>query len=108
MLGSLEFEPMRERPLASRGGTTRSRPKEEKPAAMVWLARGRIPDLELGSMRNPRREPVLVATLSALALALRLYRLDWGLPGVFEEAVPFWRAWGIWGWGPGRHFDLNP
>src|SRR5262249_16568353 len=99
---------MRGQPLISRDGTTRSRPKEEESALRVWLARGRILDLELGSMRNPPREPVLVATLAGFALALRLYRLDWGLPGIFEEAVPFWRAWDIWGWAPTRHFDLDP
>lgn len=67
-----------------------------------------IPSFWLDSMKKSSRDPFLVATLAAFALALRLYRLDWGLPGIFEEAVPFWRAWDIWGWGHGRHFDLNP
>src|SRR5262249_46936272 len=59
-------------------------------------------------MKRRFREPILIAALAAFALALRLYRLDWGLPGIFEEATPFWKAWDIWGWGPSRHFDLNP
>lgn len=46
--------------------------------------------------------------LALLALALRLYGIQSGLPEVFEEAYPFKTAWTMWGFGPGRHFDLNP
>ena len=55
-----------------------------------------------------RWEGVALAGAVVLALVVRAPLLFWGLPGVFEEAIPFWRAWDLWGWGPFRHFDLNP
>jgi len=48
------------------------------------------------------------AALVLLALALRLYGIQAGLPQVYEEAYPFKMAWPMWGWGPGRGLDLNP
>jgi hypothetical protein len=53
-------------------------------------------------------EGAALAGALVLALAVRVPLLFWGLPGIFEEAIPFWRAWDLWGWGPFRHFDLNP
>jgi 4-amino-4-deoxy-L-arabinose transferase-like glycosyltransferase len=44
----------------------------------------------------------------AVALALRLHGMDWGLPLVYEEAYPFKKAWDMWGWGADAGFDLNP
>ena len=46
--------------------------------------------------------------LVAIAAALRLYGISWGLPEVYEEAAPFHEAWNMWGWGPHQNFDLNP
>ncbi len=57
---------------------------------------------------NRRWERAVLAGAVVLALAVRIPLLSWGLPGVFEEAIPFWRAWDLWGWGPFRHFDPNP
>src|SRR5262245_28201214 len=51
---------------------------------------------------------ILPLAIAVLALGLRLYRIGWGLPSVFEEATPLKRAWDMWGFGPTRSFDLNP
>jgi 4-amino-4-deoxy-L-arabinose transferase-like glycosyltransferase len=50
----------------------------------------------------------VAAGVVLLAFGLRLYRIDWGLPQVYEEAYPFKKAWPMWGWEPGTRFDLNP
>jgi len=50
----------------------------------------------------------IIGLLATLALAIRLYGIGWGLPEGYEEAIPFKRAWEMWGWAPGRHLDLNP
>jgi 4-amino-4-deoxy-L-arabinose transferase-like glycosyltransferase len=55
-----------------------------------------------------KRDTWVVAGVVLLALGLRLYRIDWGLPQVYEEAYPFKKAWPMWGWEPGTRFDLNP
>ncbi len=57
------------------------------------------------SRRLERVVPVLIALL---ALAIRLHRIDWGLPSVYEEAVPLKKAWDMWGFGPMGEFSLNP
>ena len=49
----------------------------------------------------------VLAAVAAVALALRLWNLGWGLPDLYEEATPLFRAWGFWHWG-GQGFDLNP
>ncbi len=46
--------------------------------------------------------------LVALAAALRLYGIEWGLPEAYEEAAPLHKAWNMWGWGPAKSLDLNP
>lgn len=51
---------------------------------------------------------MIMLALIALAAALRLYGIGWGLPEVYEEAAPFHKAWNMWGWGPHKKFDLNP
>jgi hypothetical protein len=64
-------------------------------------------------VESPREVAVLVAIV-VLALALRLDRIGWSLPSVYEEATPFkkaWDMWGLgslWGFGPLRGFDPNP
>ncbi|MCK5613107.1 hypothetical protein KAR91_65140, partial [Candidatus Pacearchaeota archaeon] len=52
-------------------------------------------------------------TITALALVfiatvLRIYGIDWGLPQVYEEATPLYKAWEMWGWGARDSLDLNP
>jgi 4-amino-4-deoxy-L-arabinose transferase-like glycosyltransferase len=62
-------------------------------------------------MKNKRRQAAMTITLLgiiALAAALRLYGVSWGLPDVFEEAIPLREAWKMWGWGPNSGLDLNP
>jgi len=48
-----------------------------------------------------------LAVAAILGLAIRVWHLDWGLPELYEEATPFWRAWGFWNWG-GEGLDFNP
>jgi 4-amino-4-deoxy-L-arabinose transferase-like glycosyltransferase len=55
-----------------------------------------------------RWEVTALAAAVLLALALRVHGLGWGLPSVFEEAMPFKKAWDMWGFGPLRQFDPNP
>jgi hypothetical protein len=45
--------------------------------------------------------------LMALALALRLHGIDWGLPQIYEEAYPLKKSWPMWGWGTSS-FTLDP
>ena len=69
----------------------------------------RIPSIPPSGPDPARRtEQWVLFTLVALALAVRLYRIDWGLPLVLEEAVPLKKAWDMWGFGPMRAFDPNP
>ncbi len=49
----------------------------------------------------------LLAGVAVVALALRMWHLGWGLPDLYEEATPLFRAWGFWHWG-GQGLDLNP
>ena len=49
----------------------------------------------------------IVLGLGGVALGLRLYGLDWGLPQVYEEAYPFRKSWSMWAWGEAA-FDPNP
>ncbi|MCP4572861.1 MAG: phospholipid carrier-dependent glycosyltransferase [bacterium] len=53
---------------------------------------------------RPRAWPVLA--LAALAVALRLWHLDHGLPWFEEEALPFRKSFELWGWdGTGHHWN---
>ncbi len=45
--------------------------------------------------------------MSALAIAVRLPHLDWGLPAIQEEALPMKKALEMWGWNQG-HLQLDP
>ncbi len=54
-----------------------------------------------------RRIAFGLVLLTGLALLLRVLRLGWGLPQVFEEASPVREAIGFWGI-PGGGLDLNP
>lgn len=58
--------------------------------------------------RTARRIDFLPWLLIALGAALRLFRIDWGLPDLYEEATPLVQAWEIWNWGPTGSVDLNP
>jgi 4-amino-4-deoxy-L-arabinose transferase-like glycosyltransferase len=62
--------------------------------------------MEISSRRATRS--IILAGIIAIAAALRLYGLSWGLPDVYEEAIPLKQAWGMWGWGPSGSVDLNP
>ena len=59
---------------------------------------------------SKERTTLAIITLGILVLstALRLYGVSWGLPDVYEEAIPLIKAWGMWGWGPNSSLDLNP
>ena len=54
------------------------------------------------------RESRVVLLILAVALAVRLYGMNWGLPFVYEEATPLKKAWAMWGWGSPLGVDLNP
>ena len=56
---------------------------------------------------SSRLFPVVLAVAAVLGIAVRAWHLDWGLPELYEEATPFWRAWGFWPWGDGG-WDFNP
>ncbi len=43
-----------------------------------------------------------------VGLALRLFGLGWGLPDLFEEATPFFRAWDLWHLGRPEGFSADP
>jgi len=55
---------------------------------------------------SSRRDYILLPILG-IALGLRIWNIDWGLPELYEEATPFFRAWNFWNWG-GAGFDFNP
>jgi hypothetical protein len=59
-------------------------------------------------MKSWKADRALPYALAAVALAVRLQHMDWGLPQVFEEATPLHKAWQICGWGPFNNFDPNP
>src|SRR6266852_4734069 len=42
-----------------------------------------------------------------IALCIRLWHINWGLPEVYEEAWPLRAAWNYWNWN-GKGIDLNP
>jgi hypothetical protein len=42
-----------------------------------------------------------------LGFGLRALYIGWGLPEVFEEAMPFRKAWAMWNFG-NKGFDFNP
>ena len=50
----------------------------------------------------------MILAILAVALAVRLYEMTWGLPFVYEEATPLKKAWAMWGWGSPTGVDLNP
>lgn len=49
-----------------------------------------------------------LGALFLMALAVRLYRLDWSLPYAYEEATPLHVAWNMWGWDRNQGINLNP
>ena len=54
-----------------------------------------------------RRDIALLAFILALATAVRLWNLGWGLPDLFEEATPFTVARKFWG-PVGGSFAFHP
>jgi 4-amino-4-deoxy-L-arabinose transferase-like glycosyltransferase len=54
------------------------------------------------------RELRVILSILVVALAVRVYQMGWGLPFVYEEAIPLKRAWTMWGWGTSTGADLNP
>jgi 4-amino-4-deoxy-L-arabinose transferase-like glycosyltransferase len=62
-----------------------------------------------GPFRDRIRGPeyALIAAILAASMALRLWRLSWGLPDVFEEAIPFTVARSFWG-NPGGNVSFHP
>lgn len=60
-----------------------------------------------GTKERPALAVIMLGTL-VLSAALRLYGVSWGLPDVYEEAIPLIKAWGMWGWGPNSSLDMNP
>lgn len=59
-------------------------------------------------MNSQRRDILIMTALATLAIGIRYYGLDWGLPEVFEEATPLRKAWDMWGWDRDGGVDLNP
>ena len=51
---------------------------------------------------------VALAIVVAVAATLRFHGLDWGLPDLFEEATPFFRAWDMASWGTERPLHPDP
>lgn len=49
-----------------------------------------------------------LAGVLLLGLAIRWYGLTWGLPNVYEEAIPLKTAWSMWNWERPTGIDLNP
>ncbi len=54
------------------------------------------------------RDLRVVLPILVVALAVRICQIGWGLPFVFEEAIPLKKAWLMWGWGMHVGVDLNP
>ena len=48
-----------------------------------------------------------IALITVAALLIRIWDLNWGLPELYEEATPMYRAFSFWGKDTGK-FDLNP
>lgn len=66
------------------------------------------PNLKLATNKSRIYQPeILLGVILAVAAALRLWHINWGLPEVYEEAYPVSVAWKMWNWGhPGM--DFNP
>jgi len=50
---------------------------------------------------------ILLFLILLLGALFRFYNLDWSLPEIFEEAVPWKKAWNFWNFDKGK-FDFNP
>jgi 4-amino-4-deoxy-L-arabinose transferase-like glycosyltransferase len=68
----------------------KARPQKAKPARRTpaWVGRA-------------------VVAIAAIAVLLRIWHIDHGLPDFLEEAIPFKRAFEMWGWETGKT-DWNP
>ena len=56
------------------------------------------------NLRHHLRETGIPLAILLVAVGLRVYGLKWGLPGVYEEATPFRKAWAMWGWGTKKRY----
>lgn len=61
-------------------------------------------------MSNRTQLPAIAVplVLLVLAVAVRVYGIDWGLPGGHEEATPLRKAWDMWRWGLEGGPTLDP
>jgi hypothetical protein len=59
------------------------------------------------SPTSPVTAALLITLVLVSALVLRLWHIRHGLPDFLEEAIPFKKAFEMWGWETGRT-DLNP
>ncbi len=63
------------------------------------------------SVLSPGRQNVLLWLIIALGLALRVWKVNWGLPELLEEAIPLRysiRLWSIGTSGIDYHFFVYP
>ena len=58
--------------------------------------------------RQRLQQAAVPLALFLLAAGIRLYGINWGLPGGHEEATPLRKAWEMWHWGQGKGPDFNP
>jgi 4-amino-4-deoxy-L-arabinose transferase-like glycosyltransferase/tetratricopeptide (TPR) repeat protein len=58
-------------------------------------------------MKKILNDNIALLAIVSLAIILRLWHINWGLPEVYEEATPFSVAWKMWHWGQAG-FDFNP
>jgi len=53
------------------------------------------------------KENITFLFILAVGLILRLWRINWGLPELYEEATPLTISWKFWNWGK-EGFNFNP
>jgi len=50
---------------------------------------------------------LIISGIVLIGFMLRIWGIEWGLPEVYEEATPFYKAWNFWNW-DAEGFDFNP
>lgn len=64
-------------------------------------------DLEVIVGKKDLVNKTFLFSIIAIGIALRLWHINWGLPDIYEEAMPLSISWKFWNWNhPG--LDLNP
>src|SRR6266849_441949 len=58
-------------------------------------------------MMKTFRDNIALILILIIALCIRLWHINWGLPEVYEEAWPLRAAWNFWNWN-GKGLDFNP